>query len=55
MGHITNFFFRAKGLEAIEGNIGNSQMNSSGDYLVTVTYWTGEENIVAETTFRFTP
>jgi hypothetical protein len=41
-------------LEAIEGNIGNAQMNTSGVYLVTASYWIDEENVIAETTFTFT-
>ena len=41
-------------LAAIEGNIGNSQMNTSGVYLVTASYWINEENVIAETTFAFT-
>jgi hypothetical protein len=41
-------------LEAIEGNIGNAQMNTSLVYLVTASYWIDEENVIAETTFTFT-
>lgn len=41
-------------LEAIEGNIGNGQMNTSGVYLVTAEYRINEERVIAETTFTFT-
>jgi hypothetical protein len=40
-------------LKAIEGNIGNGQMDTSGISLVTASYWIDEENLIAETTFAF--
>ncbi len=49
-----SFIANDQDLEAIEGNIGNSQMNTSGDYLVTAEYWIGGEKVIAETTFGFT-
>jgi hypothetical protein len=41
-------------LEALDGNIGNGQMNTSGVYLVTVDYNINDERVIAETTFTFT-
>ena len=49
-----SFAANNQGLEAIEGNAGNGQMNTSGVYLVTAEYWINDERVIAETTFTFT-
>ncbi|MGE5661744.1 MAG: hypothetical protein ACM3X1_05800 [Ignavibacteriales bacterium] len=49
-----SFASNNQGLEALDGNIGNGQMNTSGVYLVTVDYNINDERVIAETTFTFT-
>jgi hypothetical protein len=51
---VLSFTANNQDLEAIEGNIGNGQMNTSGVYLVTVEYYINEERVIVETTFTFT-